>query len=53
MLHVNAVHAEPGTGASDGAAAGRAIRELAGWLGARDIAFDGTVPDDWRSGLEP
>lgn len=51
VLHVGAVHAEPGTGATDGAATGRAIRELAGWLGAGDIRFDGPVPGAWRAGL--
>lgn len=52
VLHVNAVHAEPGTRTSDGAAAGRAMRELAGWLGARDIRFDGPRPSAWRAGLD-
>jgi uncharacterized protein len=51
VLHINAVHAEPGTGASDGVAASSAIRELAGWLGAREIAFDGQVPPAWRAAL--
>jgi uncharacterized protein len=48
VLHLNAVHAEPGTGASDGAAAGRAVRELAAWLGAHDIGVHGAVPSGWR-----
>jgi len=43
-----AVHAEPGAGASDGAAAWRAVRELAGWLGATDIEVRGQVPRPWR-----
>ena len=51
-LHLHAVHAEPETGAGDGAAAGRAIRELAGWLGARTISLDGPVPSVWRPVLK-
>jgi uncharacterized protein YcaQ len=50
-LHLNAVHAEPGATDADGAAAGRAIRELAGWLGAEAIDLDGTAPDRWRRKL--
>ena len=50
-LHLNAVHAEAGTTARDGAAAGRAIRELAGWLGARAISVDGVVPNGWGRSL--
>ncbi len=49
VLHLAAVHAEDGTSASDGAAAGRAVRELASWLGARAIDVDGEVPAGWRS----
>jgi uncharacterized protein YcaQ len=48
VLRLAAVHAEPGTGASDGAAAWRAMRELAGWLGATDIEVRGQVPRAWR-----
>jgi uncharacterized protein len=48
VLHVGAVHAEAGSTLADGAAAARAIRELAGWLGARDIAVAGPVPGPWR-----
>ena len=51
VLHINAVHAEPGAGASDGVAANKAIRELAGWLGAREIVFDGTAPAVWQSAI--
>jgi uncharacterized protein YcaQ len=47
-LRLEAVHAEPGTSASDGAAAWRAVRELASWLGATDIAVPGPVPGRWR-----
>jgi hypothetical protein len=42
------VHAEPGTSASDGAAAWRAVRELATWLGATDIAVPAQAPGRWR-----
>lgn len=48
VLRLGAVHAEPGTSASDGAAAWRAMRELAGWLGATDIEVRGQVPGLWR-----
>jgi len=51
VLHINAVHAEPGMGVSDGVAAGKAIRELAGWLGAREISFGGVVPSAWQSSI--
>lgn len=51
VLHVNAVHAEPGTSVSDGAAAGRAIRELAGWLGAREIVSHAAAPSPWRRSI--
>ena len=51
VLHLNAVHAEPGTSAGDGAAAGRAMRELAAWLGARDIVSHGVAPSLWRGSI--
>ena len=50
VLHLPAVHAEDGTGASQGTAARRAIDELARWLGAVDVAY-GEVPRDWRRAL--
>jgi uncharacterized protein YcaQ len=50
MLRLPAVHAEPGTGASHGVAARRAIDELARWLGATDVAY-GQVPRGWRAAL--
>jgi len=50
VLTLPAVHAEPGTGASHGAAARRAIDELARWLGATEVAY-GEVPPDWRRAL--
>ena len=52
VLHLDAVHAETVTRAGDGAAAGRAIRELAGWLGASVISVDGGVPSGWRRSLD-
>ena len=52
VLHLDAVHAEAVTRARDGAAAGRAIRELAGWLGASVISVDGAVPSGWRRSLD-
>lgn len=51
VLHINAIHAEDGASAGDGAAAGTAIRELAAWLGAADISLDGPVPVAWRQHL--
>ena len=48
VLRLEAVHAEPGTSESDGAAAWRAVRELATWLGATDIGVPGQVPGRWR-----
>ena len=48
VLHVQAVHSQDGTTPSDGAAAAKAIRELATWLGAVDVAIDGPVPTHWR-----
>jgi uncharacterized protein YcaQ len=51
VLHVNAVHAQDGTSAADGTAAAKAIRELATWLGAVDVAYEGPVPEPWRRAL--
>ena len=48
VLRLEAVHGEPDTSASDGVAAWRAVRELAGWLGATDIEVRGQVPGAWR-----
>jgi len=48
VLRLEAVHAEQGTSASDGAAAWRAVRELASWLGVTDIDVPGQVPSPWR-----
>jgi len=52
-LRVNAVHAEPDMEAerSAGAATGQAVRDLAAWLGARDVTYEGTVPAVWARAL--
>ena len=50
VLRLPAVHAEPGTGASHGTAARRAIDELARWVGATDVDY-GEVPRGWRRAL--
>jgi uncharacterized protein YcaQ len=52
-LRVNAVHAEPYAEAerSNGAAVGRAVRDLAVWLGARDVTYEGPVPPKWARAL--
>jgi uncharacterized protein YcaQ len=49
VLRINAVHAQDETTPADGAAAAKAIRELAAWLGAVDVTFDGPVPSHWRA----
>ena len=51
VLHVNEVHAQEGTSPADGVAAAKAIGELATWLGAVDVAYDGPVPAPWRRAL--
>jgi uncharacterized protein YcaQ len=52
VLHINAVHAEDhATRTGDAPAAARAIGELAGWLGARDVAYAGSMPPAWRRAL--
>ena len=52
-LTVHAVHAEPG--APDGPEAARAVADavadLARFLGAREIAYAGPVPEGWRAAL--
>ena len=52
VLVVNAVHAEPGADPAEGPAVSRAIRELARWLGARDVDFAGQRPSVWRRALD-
>ena len=51
VLHLEAVHAEPDTDASDGVAAGRAIHELAAWLGATDVVVTDRVPLSWSRAI--
>ena len=51
VLHVNAVFAEDGAPASAGPAVSKAIRELSGWLGAKDVAFTKRIPAHWRTAL--
>jgi uncharacterized protein len=51
VLRVNAVYPEAGADPADGPAVARTIRELARWLGARDVAFDGKRPAVWRRAL--
>jgi len=50
VLRVKAVHAEANAPPDAGPAVAKAIRELAGWLGAGDITY-GPVPKDWRRDL--
>ena len=51
VLRVHSVYAEEEATPADGAAAAKAIGELAAWLGASDIAFGRTVPASWRRAL--
>ena len=51
-LHLHAVHAEPNVDERDGAAAARAIRELATWLGAAEIGVSGAVPRGRRGSFD-
>ena len=53
-LNINAVYAEPDapTGAGTAASVAGAIRELAGFLGAEEIAYTGKVPEGWKSALQ-
>ena len=50
-LHLLAVHAEPGTAATEGERAARAIGELATWLGAERVLVHGEPPSRWRAPL--
>jgi uncharacterized protein YcaQ len=52
VLHVHAVHAEPEAPAGAGRAVARSLRELATWLGAREIRFGRPPPRIWRASLE-
>lgn len=51
VLRVNGVWAEPGAPAAAGASIASSIRDLAAWLGAREIAFAGPMPSMWRRTL--
>jgi hypothetical protein len=51
VLRVGAVHAEPGERAGDAEAVRAAVAEMARWLRAVDIAWDGPVPTGWRRTL--
>jgi len=50
-LNVKAVYAEPDAPGDAGPDIASAIRELAAWLGAREIAFGKGIPSRWRSAL--
>jgi hypothetical protein len=51
VLRVNAVYAEPDAPADAGPAVAGAIRELADWLGASELAI-AKVPSMWRKALD-
>lgn len=53
VLTLNAIHAEPGApaGHETAAAIREAIESLASFLGAKDIAYPGTVPACWAGTL--
>ena len=51
VLHVKGVFAEPGAPASAGPGIARATRNLAKWLGAKDISYSRRVPRVWRETL--
>jgi uncharacterized protein YcaQ len=50
LLHINAVYAEENApmDAKTGAAVAQAIDNLADFLAAKDIVFDGQVPSAWK-----
>jgi uncharacterized protein len=52
-LQVNAVYAEPGapTGRAASERIAEAVEGLADFLGAKEVAYPGRVPDIWRRGL--
>ncbi len=50
VLRVNQVYAEDGAPEAAGAAIGKAVQELARWLGASAVEY-GPVPPVWRRGL--
>jgi uncharacterized protein YcaQ len=51
ILMVNGVFAEPGAPKSAGLGVARAVRSLAKWLGANEIAYSRTTPSIWRDSL--
>lgn len=50
-LRIASVHAEPDAPKDAGPEIVAAIAELAGWLGAVAITFDGPLPAIWRPAL--
>lgn len=50
-LVVAAVHAEAGAGRESGPRVAKAVRELARWLGAGTLVFEGELPAVWRAAL--
>jgi uncharacterized protein YcaQ len=51
VFHVEGVWAEPAAPPGAGPAVARTIRELASWLGAREVAHTGPVPPAWRRAI--
>ena len=51
VLHVKGVFAEPGAPAGAGPGIARATRNLAKWLGAKEISYGRRVPSVWRDSL--
>jgi uncharacterized protein len=51
VLRVNGVFAEPGAPGGAGPDIARAVKRLAKWLGATEIAYSGRVPALWRESL--
>ena len=51
VLRVDGLWAQPDAPADAGADIGGALRELAGWLGARQIALDSKLPRAWANAL--
>ena len=51
VLHVNGVFAEQDAPQSAGSGIARAVKGLAKWVGAKDIAYSRRVPSIWRDSL--
>jgi uncharacterized protein YcaQ len=51
VLRVDGVYAEPDAPASAREQVARTIRDLATWLGARDVRYERPLPSAWRSAL--